>query len=676
MARNNTIAGALLLTIAVAGCGGNASDNDGRFSGPGTDDGGGSGGGSGTTDPSANVNPSYPLAHPRIYLTPNRARLTAALAAGTPAATRFKGKVDAWTGGEDIWGFHAWNAALVGQLTSQPQYCVAAVAAVETQVAAAQAAIADGGAPVVANDSYLDIGESIGDVALVYDWCFDQVSSSQRQRWIEYANQAVWNVWHHADARWGSSSFPWSGWSVDNPSNNYYYSFLRATMLLGLATYNENPAAEDMLTQFRDGKILGELVPTFDADLVGGASREGTGYGVSMRRLFELYDFWRSTTGEGLAYKTPHTRASFVAFMHQIVPTLDKVAPTGDHARDATAALFDYHRDYLEELMRLFPADPMAARAKSLLAESSVPKMSSGFMAVWDFLNDSTDITAAPLASMNTAYYAEGIGQMYARSSWDKDATWMNLTAGPYTESHAHQDQGALMIYKGGWLMADANIGSHSGLSQATTSHSLVRIDQDGTPVRQIADTMSAMEGVQQGAGFVYAAGDVTAAYDGNGAVQQVQRETVFLQPNVIIVFDRVKTAAGTTQTWQAATPVEPTISGNRATLTNAGHSLAITRIQPAAADASVYDYQSDSDFSGGYRLDEQVPGGDNRFLHVMSVDGGATSASAAGENAVTVNLAGGGTATVTFARNDVGATLVLNGTTTTLGATMQTLAE
>src|SRR3954469_19005884 len=79
----------------------------------------------GTTDGSGSTSggvitgsttPVFPTAHPRIYLTPNRARLAAALSAGTPAATRFKAIVDQWIGGADLWGFSAWNSALIGQL--------------------------------------------------------------------------------------------------------------------------------------------------------------------------------------------------------------------------------------------------------------------------------------------------------------------------------------------------------------------------------------------------------------------------------------------------------------------------------------------------------------------------------------------------------------------------------
>jgi hypothetical protein len=532
----------------------------------------------------------------------------------------------------------------------------------------------------VASDSYLEIGELIGDLALVYDWCFPQVTPARRTRWIAYANQAVWNVWNHAQATWGGASRPWSGWSVNNPSNNYYYSFLRATMLLGLATKGENAQADAWITKFRDEKILGQLVPTFEADLAGGGSREGTGYGVAMRRLYELYQIWEATTGEDLATRTGHTRASLLAFIHQTMPTLDRVAPTGDHARDASAAFFDYHRDYLQELMAIFPSDPLAQRAKSLLESSSVETMSSSFMVAYDFLNDPTTMTALPLSDLGTTYHAKGIGELYMRSGWDTGATWVNLIAGPYTESHAHQDQGSLMIYKGGWLAYDANIHSKSGLYQATTAHSLVRIDRGGAPVRQIGKTTSKLVALKKRPGFTYASADLTPAYYGNSAIQKVHRDLVYLEPNIVVVFDRVQTAADTTQTWQLAAPVAPVLGGPTATITNAGHSLRVTRIAPSSATMSVFDYRTDSTMNGGYRLDETVPGGDRRYLHVLAVGDSSgspvSSASANGETGVTLNLAGGGTVTVRFTRDTAGASVTRNGATTALDVGVETLPE
>ncbi|MEO8704718.1 MAG: hypothetical protein ABI867_31975, partial [Kofleriaceae bacterium] len=194
--------------VAAAACGGSGGDDD---------DG-----------------PAFQSEHPRILLGTQRDRLAADLANETPAAKRFLGTVNRFVDGSDVYGFQGWNAALVGQLTGDPKYCAAAVEKIDAEVKEAEAAIADGHAPFVAGDSYLQIGDRIGDLALVYDWCFDTVGD-KRTRWLAYAQQAVTNVWDHENATWGGEKMPWSGWAVDDPSDNYYYSFLRATMLLGLA---------------------------------------------------------------------------------------------------------------------------------------------------------------------------------------------------------------------------------------------------------------------------------------------------------------------------------------------------------------------------------------------------------------------------------------------------------
>jgi len=685
MATKQNLAAALLFgSMLWAGCTTEPVTGDGGdLAGNGTGDTGGSDGTDGTdatggTTPVEIAAPVFPTAHPRIYLTPNRARLSAALSSQTAAASRFKSTVDQWVAGADIWGFSAWNAALLGQLTGNATYCTKAVAAIEAQVVAAEVQIAANRAPEVAGDSYLEIGDMIGDLALVYDWCFAGTTAPQRARWRKYANQAVWNVWHHTIAKWGNATLPWTGWSTNDPSDNYYYSFLRATMLLGLASKGEDPQADTWITQFHDTKIMNQLVPTFNADLVGGGSREGTGYGVAMRRLFELYDLWMSTTGEALALRTPHTRQSMLAMLHQLVPTRDRVAPTGDLSRDSTAAFFDYHRNYLQELIQLFPNDLLAQRAKTQLMASSLPVMGSSFMRAYDFLYDNSNVTAQPIGSLNTTYYAPGIGELYARSGWDPHATWVNLIAGPYTQSHAHQDQGSLMIYKDGWLAYDAVVESHSGLTQETTAHGLVRISSGGSPVRQIADTISKLTALHQGNGYMYAAADLTPAYHGNSIVQKVQREIVYVKPDVVIVFDRVQSASGTTQTWQLASPVAASISGSTATISNAGHRLEVQKISGGAMAVTSM-RNLDSDFGGGFRLDENLAGGDNRYLHVLSIDGSVSSTTSAGDAShpgVTVHLANGHNATVTFVRDTAGATLVLDGMTRTLGAGVDSLPE
>ncbi len=619
--------------------------------------------------------PNYATAHPRVYVERNRSRLEAALAAKRPAAERFKDLVDRWTSGTNIYGFSAWYAALMGQLTGDVKYCEKAVSTVDTYVKSEESLISSGSAPAVAHDSYLEVGDRIGDVLLVYDWCYPQTSSGQRKRWLALAEQAVWNVWHPEEAKWGGKVMKWSGWSIDNPSNNYYYSFMRATMLLGLAAHGETGGTDDWLSFFRDDKILGQLVPTFEADLQGGGSREGTGYGVAMQGLWELYDIWQASTGEDLATRSGHAKASMLTFLHQIVPTLDRVAPTGDHSRDSTAELFDYHRNYLLELAYLFRAEPLAKRALWAANNSSVPRMTQQFMIPYDFLYDQ-ELTTEPLDGMGTAHYASGIGQFYARSSWSKNAMWVNLLGGPYTESHAHQDQGSFMIYKDEWLAYDVNIESTSGLAQEPEAHNLIRFVKGSATIPQRIGT-SRVLAVHRGNGWVHAAVDTKPVY-ADASVQKSERELVFLHPDCVIVYDRATTAAGTSQVWQLNSPQASVYdTGTQVeTIDQPSHDLHLRRvIAPAGATRSVV--AAGSGFTGGNRLQITAPAGANTYLTVLWTDNAVTSvteSSAGSRQGVTVTLADGKVYTVRFGTTGVDGTLEIGGNTTALGPSIDSL--
>jgi hypothetical protein len=305
--------------------------------------------------------------------------------------------------------------------------------------------------------------------------------------------------------------------------------------------------------------------------------------------------------------------------------------------------------------------------------------MTDSFMVGYDFIYDNGNITSSSLTGLNTTYFAQGIGETYSRSNWSKHATWMSLVAGPYTETHAHQDQGSLMIYKDGWLAYDAVVDSHSGLRQETTAHGLVRISSGSAPIAQVLGTESEVVALHEGTGWMHVAADLTPAYDGNAAIAKVQREIVYLQPDVLVVYDRVKSSASTTQTWQLVSPKKPTISGTSAMFTTTTHALHVARFEPTSGvTASAYSMTSDpsGDYASGYRLDETVAGGDRRYLHVLSIDGAIGSASAAGPEAVSILLTDGRVATVTFASSAIGGSLVLDGATHTLTATVDVLGE
>jgi hypothetical protein len=594
--------------------------------------------------------------HPKIFLNhaATKACLQQLLANGTPSATRFKAMVDSQLANNNIYDFQPWYAALMYQLTGELRYATYAIAQTEAFVASEEALIAANQRATVAADSYLEVGPKIGSVALVYDWCFDRLTASQRTRWTTYANQAVSNVWNPSTARWGNTTYAWSGWSIDNPSNNYYYSFLRATMLLGLATHGENAQAPAWITRFRTDKLENQLFPTFNRDLEGGGSREGTGYGTAMKNLWGLYDWWERSTGERIATRTPHTLASMAHLMHSIVPTLDRLAPTGDHARDSTAELFDYHREYLLELITLFPQERLSSAAKILLDASSVPRMAHSFEYFADFLYEPPALPAAQLSDLSTTYWGYGTGQLMMRSAWDSSAAYANFICGPYSESHAHHDQGSFVVYRGSWLAYDSNIRSASGIEQGEALHNLVRIEHNGATVTQVEGApRCVLNALADNAHFTYASANVTPIYNGKAAVSKVEREFLFIRPSTFVVFDRVATASGARRIWTLNLPAAPTLGTDRISYVSGSNRLDVHRLAPTGLTAS---------WVGSQRVEiPDTNGTQSLFLNVLGTNGSVASASRSDSTSATgtqINLADGRIATVRFNNGSPGGTL------------------
>jgi hypothetical protein len=598
-----------------------------------------------------------PQGHPRILLSDEAtmSRLKKVLDSRSAAAGRFQDQVAGQLMGRRAYAFQPWYAALLYQLTGDARYASYAIEETEKFVVAEEEKIARNQRATVAGDSYLEVGQTIGNVALVYDWCHALLTPEQRARWVAYSNVAVANVWNHTGAKWGATTYAWSGWSVDNPSNNYYYSFLRATMLLGLATHGENPQAPAWIDKFRNAKIENQLIPTFNRELQGGGSREGTGYGTAMKNLWQLYDWWERSTGERIATRTPHTLASMAHLMHSIVPTLDRLAPTGDHARDSTAALFDYHREYLLELISIFPQERLSGAAKSLLDASSVPRMSQYFEYFVDYIYEPPQLSATALTDLSTTYWGPGTGQLMMRSGWDTGAAFSNFICGPYSESHAHHDQGSFVVYRGSWLAYDANVDSASGIEQGEEMHNLVRITQGGStvPQREGAPRCNLLA-LADNAQFTYAVADVTPIYNGNAAVSKVQREFLFIRPSTFVVFDRVVTGANTGKVWTLNLPGTPTLNGNLISYVNGANRLDVRRVAPTNLTSTL----------SGRRVEvTDSAAGQTLFLNVLGTNGSVTNAVASNgtdQTGAQITLSDGRTATVSFSNSGTGGTLSL----------------
>jgi hypothetical protein len=310
-----------------------------------------------------------------------------------------------------------------------------------------------------------------------------------------------------------------------------------------------------------------------------------------------------------------------------------------------------------------------------VLENSSVTRMSSEFMYAYDFLYDPGAIAAQPL-ELATVYHASGIGQVFARSGWDADATFVHVSGGPYTESHDHHDEGSFLLYRGEWLAYDANVESGSGIHAEADCHNLVRLERDGQTVPMDLNRSAEMIAVHRGPGFVHTAIDVAPVFEPDEGVARLERELVWLAPDVLVVFDRVD-GGGADAIWQLNSPLSPTVAGTRASFAGAAATLEVERVLPAAATATVRDWPTlDDDMDGGYRLD--VAGGAGTFLHVLWVDGAATAVTPSdGDGRLGVAIQyGGGTAVVRFSPDGFDATLDLGDGTIALGPGIDSLAE
>lgn len=529
------------------------------------------------------------------------------------AYSRFRAWVNSAVEGAPGYAFNAGDAALMFRLNGNQKYCDLAVRMVEGQVADAETSIAAGERPAISGDSYLEVGPRIADLALTLDSCAASIPPPQRARWSAYAEQAVWNVWHHRDARWGGRPHPWTGWSTDNPGNNYYYSFLEATMYWALVSGSQKWIAD--LQERR-------LPPLQDyfSRLEGGGSSEGTGYGTAHMRLFSLYRLWRDSTGQDLATANTHARDSILYWIHATVPTLDRFAPIGDQARNSVPELYDYQRRLMLEARQL-TRDPAALDASAWwLGAISVPRMSNGFNSRYDLLEPGTG--GHPPSALS--YHAAGAGHLFARTGWDKDALWMAFVAGPYNESHAHQDQGSFTLFAHDWLAVSENIWSHSGIQQGTEVHNVVRFERSNRNASQCASpagdvvvhqcespqSRSTLTFTPGADGAFSAVADLTPAYRGNPALGSWQRRLDF-SARKLVVRDQFRLGAGTRAIFQLNVPVQPKVEGLEVT---AGR-LKLRVLEPANAVISIHDWrlQDSNEFRKGFRVD--VSGGDSTYV-------------------------------------------------------------
>lgn len=572
--------------------------------GSGGGSGGGGGGGGGSEPPPPGTNPCQvsptTLYVPRTYAVPT-ARPFISLSSYTqgsatrPEAVRLLTAAAQAVAGSPAYAYSATHSLLAWEISGNEAYLLDAVARVEQIVTEAEAAIAGGGRPAVAGDSYLEVGWYLEQIALTYDRAYDRLTPEQRQRWATFAEQTLYNLWNPQQATWGGVLYQWSGWSICDPGNNYHFSFLRATMLWALASRN------DSWFTFLQTQKFGPLVDYYAA-LPGGGTREGTGYGTALNSLFGTLLIWRDSTGEDLSAVSPHTRETIDYWVHATVPTLDRFAPIGDLSRSSVPELYDYHENLVHQAVVLNPGTPEAARGTWWLQQNSV----NGVAHLFNIAGDLLPLPDVPVPPLARVHHSPGAGAFFARTAWNADAWWMSMIAGQFDQSHAHQDQGSFTLFRRDWLAVTNNIWSYSGINQDVPVHNTLRfVRADGTVVPQTrSEVVASSLSWSEDAVGIRAVATLDNAYYANRTTVQAWTRSTLLSTSGLRVTDTCTVATGVTAVFQVHVPVAPTIQVDGSV--RAGslriHSRLPVNITIVPMDATQY--------SRGYRVDLTPVGG------------------------------------------------------------------
>jgi len=541
--------------------------------------------------------------HPRLWITPTR--LTRMKADATNHTTRWQNVLnvadDAVSNTNDDDPDDIVPLGLVYQVTGTQKYATSAIKIMLKNAVASN--------DLTDDDAY-PYRYALPDMAAGLDWCYSAMTPAQRQQ------VATWMM-DRADFVWPDSNPSRIGaWAVDDPADNYYPGFMQ-TWIAAIASYGDDT---------KTGTISGSNRPLYHVNLAlqkynnvilpwangwgkGGMYAESTNYDIlSVFRLAILLDGHKTATGQDLMNATTPGSSflhdSLTYDLHSTVPGLDQFFPLGDQSRESMPELVPYNRMRALVAMAGTNDTNLAAQTKFWL-DNINPNISTWSDTVaWEELYyNSASSSQDYRLSQPTDHFVSGPGIEFRRSDWTPTATYFGIWSGPLQQGHQAGDVNGFTIYKNGWLVANANIYSHSGIEQATYDYNNITFGTDPiTQDWQIPDDTWPLEAGQalvhdNTAEFSYFAGQAAQAYtldrphDGfvTKESQQVAtdytRKFVFISPNTFLVYDRVSLAnnfATLSKNWHLHSETPITVNGRNYKFDNGSARLFGQSLLPA----------------------------------------------------------------------------------------------
>ena len=454
-------------------------------------------------------------------------------------------------------------------------------------------------------------GHDLARCAIVYDLCWPCWTEEERLKFHDYMNRTV-------DANVNSEAHVF---------HNGWYGYKHWGIGLACyATWYENDRASEILAE-TERDYRERAAPALELSGNGGGFAEGyyINYWIyewlffcEVARLVEGKDYYAAAPG---FYKRRAVAGMFEAYPWISERNSRWPIPMGDSGGQKLRRERDKALSSRRILVNFYRDDPAHQMVHAF--NETTPVSSTPGNAYKDFFWRDTTVPKGDLKNFKLSHFSPGAGYVFARSSWDDNATHFFFKCGDRYTAHQHLDNGHFLISKYNELAGDGGqyyyfggkhdinyllrtiahnsilvhdpqetwtnlraykeaIGNDGGQMHDWPHHNGAAVDADEWHQnRQLYDIADITAFEDQG-DYMYVAGDCSRAYNPK-KLEYFTRQIVYLRPGTFVIFDRVKsTDQSFKKTWllQAAKP--PTGRAPNLTVTNdSGGRLFVQTVLP-----------------------------------------------------------------------------------------------
>ncbi len=550
-------------------------------------------------------------------------------------------------------------------------------------------------------------GRDLARCAIVYDLCWPLWTPEQRTRFHGYMNRTV-----DANVKSETSVF-----------HNGWYSYKQWGIgLAAYATYYENKRAPEILAAL-EKEFRSRVIPAFKLAGDGGGWAEG--YYVNYWSYDWLVFCDVALRCEGVDYfaMSPEFLGKrALASMFESYPGIGehnsrRPVPIGDSGGRVFTGERDKALSARRILVNRFRDDPVHQVVHAF--NETTPVSGSDVNAYKDFLWRDTTVRKGDLKGFKLSHLSAGPGFVFARSSWEEDATYFFFQCGNRFTAHQQLDAGNFLIYKydelignGGHFYSFASDHEVNYLVRSIAHNTILAMDprevwpairggkvtsndggqmhdwphhngsvedavawKKGRKLYDIADILA----FEDRGSYLYVAGDCSRAYSPK-KLQSFTRQIVYIRPGTFVIFDQVSTTEpGFRKTFLLQAMKKPEGTGRSFTITNGKGRLFVQSLLPDGAEVKqvcgmeLYriggrDYPPDHETGPAPECRVEVSPSSPRtvdfFLHVLTATDASVLAvpraeATVGSDKVTVTLPG---IDLTFAKDRVGGEIRISG--------------